>query len=108
MDPKEQRSRAQVDGIVKEITEAEQKKLPAPDAVQRAIAKAQAISRELVENYGRSLHLRPTRPSKAQAVDVLYEQFRQKFEKMDKDDALTVLSWLHACMSAESLRDHLV
>jgi len=109
MTPLEQRSKAQVEGIVKEFVDEQRKKLKQPPAAVVAVAKAQAIAKEVVENYFKSLHLRPLRPSKAEAADALYEVLVQRFEKeLTTDELKHAFSWLNACMIAERLRDYLV
>ena len=108
MNPLEQRSKAQVEGIISEFTAKERAKIKPPDPIITAVTKAHQAAREVAEDFARSLSIRPFIPTKKEATDILYHQFQARFDKMSNDEVKAVCAWLHACLVTERLRDYLM
>ena len=106
MKPEESKRRAQA--IIEDFATQERKKLAPPDPVTLIITRAQQVARDTATDFAHSLALRPLRPTKKEATDIMYDMFRSRFKSFTKDELEVVCSWMHACLVAERMRDYLV
>lgn len=106
MNPDEQRSRLQIDGIVADIAKSILPKVPTT-AEQQCMLRAQQVSKQVGIEYMGQLKLRLTRPSKEQAFEEVASLYRDKFKDWSKDDLLYICSLSHASFAIDQISDEL-